>query len=97
MIYTWIPVLGWAAGLYFFYLAYLGLAKAHDVPGWKGILGLCLGTSAICAAIGAFFCVSLFNYFSYVMNHADNDSFNTHDPAMQKIMERYAEDKQHED
>ncbi len=93
LLYDWIPVLGWFAGLYFFYLAFQGLAKAHNVSGWKGILALMLGPGCIAVLIGV---IMLIGFLSTVFKIMDiNDDSMPKDPGMRRIMEQY-QDK-HED
>jgi hypothetical protein len=46
LLVSWIPVIGGLLGLYFFVPAWFGLSKAHELDGWKALLGVFAGTFA---------------------------------------------------
>lgn len=87
LLFEWIPLVGWLGGLYFFYLAYVALAKAHNVPGWKGLASLFLGTGAIWLLFAAIiFVAGLSSVHPYAYGP---DPREIHDPATRALIERY--------
>lgn len=91
LLFSWIPLIGWIPALYFFYLAWLGLAKAHEVPGWKAITALVLGPGLVFGSIAIILVVTgLGLLFGTARDESDGGRlFNTSSPHMKEIMERY--------
>ena len=93
MLVTWIPLIGWIPGLYFFYLAYLGLSKAHEVPGWKGIAGLFIGPGVLTLVVGGLLVVATILQVVSAVGRGVTDPRSLNepaDPAMRAIMDRYS-------
>lgn len=95
LLYEWVPFIGWIASLYFFYLAYLGLSKAHEVSGWRGIAGLLLGPGTLAVVVGTVMFFAFMGMFFSAMNHAGGDDGSymqrmyEENPEARKIMDRY--------
>jgi len=86
MLVVWIPFIGWIPGLYFFYLAYLGLAKAHSVPGWKALLGILLGSISV--AVCSFALAALVG-LAILKPPIDPDDNLPKDPEVRRLMQDY--------
>ncbi|MBX9688807.1 MAG: YIP1 family protein [Candidatus Obscuribacterales bacterium] len=65
LLVQWIPFIGFLFSLYFFYLAAHGMAKAHNVPVWKGAVAPLIGTTAITICLGILaFCIVFSGFLS---------------------------------
>lgn len=96
LLFSWIPLIGLLGALYFFYLAYLGLARAHEVPGWKGILSLFIATGTLSFLAFCVISISVISAFTNMMKN--NDPYgDVHDPAMRRLMQQYEQREQREE
>lgn len=97
MLITWIPFVGWLAGLYFFYMAVAGLTRAHNVPAWKALTGLFLGPGTILLFIGGVLVAMTFASVVAGVNGERSMFRESADPGMREIMNRYAKKEGSED
>ncbi len=91
MFVSWIPLVGWIPALYFFYLAYIALSKAHEIPGWKGLVGLVVGPGCVTLVVGGIMVVATIMQLTSAFNSVNeaNHFVETGDPGMREIMDRY--------
>lgn len=68
LLVSWIPFVGPLLGLYFFVLAWIGLSKEHEIPGWKSMLGV-LGGSLGTTVVSVICCIVVVGMLSTLKYH----------------------------